>query len=461
MASLTSSVKAINAFLKRSRDAFLKHHATRSTEGCPTRRLLHIVMGNEALDLDSIVSSMLLAALYQEHHVVQDKISPDFDAVDFLPLLPIERNCLSLRQEAHHLLTTIGVDLPSLVFLDDVAKPANSVKVCIFHLFRSNLSPRSHTNRSKLQNKDVLLNCQKAKQLRVTITDHNTLGQEFTYLQESLVGIVDHHKDNLEGSREALSQETQIVVPLGSASTLVAERYLQKTPLPSIGSTEFDPRSMIDPVVGHLLISTILVDTTNLDPAMGRTTQRDEDAIKALVAHLDEAGDDYGLRTAEERTAAFKLLNHLKFDLSNLETPDLLRKDYKAWVSGGVKYGISSVTLSLAEWTAKDAKISQAFSQFISANQLALLVVMTSFTDEQGTFRRELTAQSASGQEHVLEHVLASISDKLTLTSSPYPSNIEPTSETCKFFKQDNHKLSRKDVQPAIHEALESMKPRL
>lgn len=136
MASVTSSVKALNAYLKHSRASFLKYHATRTSDGAPTRRLLHIVMGNEALDLDSIVSSVLLANLYHHHYMGADSLPDRIAAVDVLPILPIERRDLVLRQEAQALLSQVGVDIPSLIFLDDAVLPATSVRVRPRNLIR-------------------------------------------------------------------------------------------------------------------------------------------------------------------------------------------------------------------------------------------------------------------------------------------------------------------------------------
>lgn len=93
-------------------------------------------MGNEALDLDSIVSSVLLANLYHHCYMSADSLPDKLAAVDVLPILPIERRDLVLRQEAQALLEQVGVDIPSLLFLDDAVLPASSVKVRFIHPFR-------------------------------------------------------------------------------------------------------------------------------------------------------------------------------------------------------------------------------------------------------------------------------------------------------------------------------------
>lgn len=136
MASVASAVKALNAFLKHSKAAFLKHHASRAIGGAPTKRLLHVVMGNEALDLDSTVSSVLLANLYHHHYMVQDSLPEPLVAIDVLPLLPIERRDFALRQDAAALLARVGVDLQHVLFMDDLSAPSQTVKVRPFYHFR-------------------------------------------------------------------------------------------------------------------------------------------------------------------------------------------------------------------------------------------------------------------------------------------------------------------------------------
>lgn len=277
-------------------------------------------------------------------------------------------------------------------------------------------------------------------------------------MNSSLVGIVDHHVDPLGDKRAKLAQETQIVVPLGSASTLVAERYLETTKLPSIGQTDFEPSSLIDTAIANLLVATILIDTANMDPKMERVTKRDEEAVSGLVSRLNACGDTFTFKTVDDRTALFNHLQAIKFDLSRLASPELLRKDYKGWTSdNGIKYGISSVTLSTADWLAKDSDLSSTFANYAIENDLAFLLVMTSFTAED-RFQRELIAQAAPGQEALLDKVLEAITDEITLKPEAFPAEIKPTSVASaaesKFFKQENHKLSRKQVQPAVQNAL-------
>lgn len=86
-------------------------------------------MGNEALDLDSTVSSVLLANLYHHYYMMRDSSEDEAEVVDVLPLLPVDRRDFVLRQEAFALVERVGVAMEHLLFLDDLHNEATSVQV--------------------------------------------------------------------------------------------------------------------------------------------------------------------------------------------------------------------------------------------------------------------------------------------------------------------------------------------
>lgn len=314
--------------------------------------------------------------------------------------------------------------------------------------------------------KDVLLACQSAGQLRLTITDHNRLSMDWDPLNPSVVGIVDHHVDQSIPSHAILSQERQIIVPLGSASTLVAERYLGTSPLPSFGNSDFDPSTLLDPAIGNLLVGTILIDTVNLDPKFGRTEPRDVKAVDDIVRHINECGDKFGLNTLDERNALFQYLQDIKFDLSRLTSPELLRKDYKSWHVAstsneassnkeGIKYGISAVTMSIADWVAKDAQLPATFAQYMKEQGISLLIAMTSYTDQDKVFHREAIFTALPGHESLITHISNDVVGPLTLTQVPIPNPLTAHEGPIVFFSQKDVKLSRKQLQPAVHDSIQ------
>ena len=65
---------------------------------------------------------------------------------------------------------------------------------------------------------------------------------------------------------------------VGSCSTLVAEKLL------SLG--------VLDSQMSSLLLGTILLDTINLDPNAGRTTDKDKEIVKRLQQTYSVAPDE-------------------------------------------------------------------------------------------------------------------------------------------------------------------------
>ena len=188
-----------------------------------------IVMGNEAADLDSIVSAVTYAWFL--------KIT-DIDG-KYFPLINIPRADFKLRTEAVYLFTEAGVSIDNLLFSEDV-------------------------DLDKLK---------AGSNLKLILVDHNKLAASQTGLETVITGIIDHHADE-----EAYPPATVTDIrPVGSCATIVAESFLK------------DQKDSIDSSLGSLLLGTILLDTVNLDPEAGRVTDDDSKAAKAII---DIAGLD-------------------------------------------------------------------------------------------------------------------------------------------------------------------------
>lgn len=87
-----------------------------------------------------------------------------------------------------------------------------------------------------------------------------------------------------------------------------------------------------------LAVSAILADNSNLEH---RTTQHDLDAIKFLDRCLERVKLKIG------KKKFYKDVKKSKKDFSNMNSRDLLRKDFKQWdIHGNLTIGISSVGLS-------------------------------------------------------------------------------------------------------------------
>ncbi|NWI87670.1 PRUN1 Exopolyphosphatase, partial [Pitta sordida] len=189
-------------------------------------REIHVVLGNEACDLDSTVSALAMAYFLAQS-------SPGARAT-FVPVLNIPRADFALRPETLFLLRDQGIPDSCLIFRDDID---------LGGLHRAGL-------------------------LTLTLVDHHVLPGADAALEEAVVEVLDHRP--LERGRARPCRVT--VEPVGSCATLVTERIAQ------------GPPGLLDRTTATLLHATILVDCINLSPAAGKVTPRDV----ACVALLEE-----------------------------------------------------------------------------------------------------------------------------------------------------------------------------
>jgi exopolyphosphatase len=179
-----------------------------------------VVLGNEAGDLDSMVSAIVYAFLcYQQD---------GYRSV--LPVMPIQRADFSLRSEAVYLFQEAGIDPADIIFYDEI-------------------------------DLEALL----AGGTELILVDHNELCSQLKQYNNTVVGILDHHVD--AGLYPAAFRLIQAV---GSTASLVALEFDR------VG-TVMDKKSAV------LLCGTILLDTINLDPGAGRVTAVDHDMVKKLL----------------------------------------------------------------------------------------------------------------------------------------------------------------------------------
>ncbi|NWR59146.1 PRUN1 Exopolyphosphatase, partial [Bucorvus abyssinicus] len=193
-------------------------------------REVHVVLGNEACDLDSTVSALALAYFLA-------KTSPAPKAA-FVPVLNIPRADFALRTETAFLLREQGVPAAALVFRDEID----------------------------------LAGLHRAGLLALTLVDHHVLPGADAALEEAVVEVLDHRP--LERDRAPRCQVT--AEPVGSCATLVTERIAQ------------GPPGVLDRLTAALLHATILLDCVNLSPAAGKATPRDVACVSLLEARFPE-----------------------------------------------------------------------------------------------------------------------------------------------------------------------------
>jgi len=196
----------------------------RSADPTARARLLYLVAGSQAADLDSLAASIAYAWLLR----LELKRGP------VLPYVPIARADLRLRPEALELFGQIGLDPSGLLFADE-------------------LEPGE-------------LGLLAGLQLSLVDSDGSWLPQA---LQARIVEVLDHHA-GADPSRFGAPGAARTVEQVGSTCTLVAERFLLRRP------------EAVDPALAVLLLGPILLDTAGLDPAAGRAAERDRIAAARL-----------------------------------------------------------------------------------------------------------------------------------------------------------------------------------
>ncbi len=305
----------------------------------------------------------------------------------YIPLINIPREDYKLRTEAVYLFDSVGVKPEQLLFAGDVDLDA-------LHA---------------------------AGKLQLILIDHNKPAAGQQQLSDCVSGVIDHHKD------EGLFPEAapRIIEPVGSAATLVAEAILNDSP------------GLLEEGTARLLLGTVLLDTVNLDPEAKRATEKDHRIVDTLLE-----------LTGADRQELFDTLQREKFNVSALDSADLLRKDYKEWQLGGTQVGISSVLLPIADWLKKDGALSASLQRYAAERKLDVLVAMNAYTNPQ--FTRELVVYCPDDalRKKLLDFLTASELE-LTPIAADAVAGASVDGATA-LFAQGNLAYSRKKLQPLL-----------
>ncbi|XP_042749556.1 exopolyphosphatase PRUNE1 isoform X2 [Lagopus leucura] len=211
-------------------ERFLEGRRAALQEHIQRRQEVHVVMGNEACDLDSTVSALALA-----YFLAKTSVPP---RAAFIPVLNIPRADFALRTETTFLLREHSIPDSSLIFRDEID----------------------------------LAGLHSAGLLSLTLVDHHVLPSADAALEEAVVDVLDHRPLEREWAPSC-----QLTVELvGSCATLVTERIAQ------------GPPGVLDRTTAALLHGTILLDSVNLSPAAGKVTPRDVRCVSLLESRFPE-----------------------------------------------------------------------------------------------------------------------------------------------------------------------------
>jgi len=197
---------------------------------------------------------------------------------------------------------------------------------------------------------------------KVVLVDHNRLAPSQDSLRLFVTEIIDHHHDETIFLQERIPIKKNIEV-VGSVCTLIAEILLKNNVI-------------FDEHIARLLLSAILIDTTNLNKSLLKTTDKDIFIAQQLSESIPVA-----IPTSDLFLAIFTFVEELKFDISGLTANQLLKKDYKEYrvenSLGGTSIGFSSVTLPFDEWLTSGADLCLEYSRFLQQKSLDILIITT------------------------------------------------------------------------------------
>ena len=396
-----------------------------ASQSINTASALHVVIGNEACDADSIIST-LVWAYYESHAAAADTL--------FVPVVSCRRADWPLRREAS-LLISGAIEASSLLgaltFLDDVV-----------------LS-------------EALARARSVGTLKVTLMDHNRLdsgGAALGLRDADVTAIIDHHADS--GAHAHVTGDARVIsfVPsenrgVGSTCTLVAARMLTG------GS---DAACPLTAPIARALLGVILLDTAGLVEAAGKTTAEDLRVAGALASRCDTSP-----------AALFASLSALRNDPAfwlGLSVEQALAYDYKSFASAfapAVAFGTSAICVNAGAFLGATPHggltrdVIDAAAAYGAAQHVAFLVLLSAAPSNSasaaGGIERQLAFfEPPRDREHaaVARHALGRLRacDKIQLREIARAATAD--GGMVFLFEQGVKTASRKQIAPLLIEWL-------
>ncbi|XP_069806504.1 exopolyphosphatase PRUNE1 [Dendropsophus ebraccatus] len=190
----------------------------------------HVVLGNEACDLDSMVSAIALA-----YYLAKTSSSKN---LAYVPVLNIPREDFPLRTESTFFLKENRISPELLIFRDEID----------------------------------LGGLYEAGRLGLSLVDHNVLPRTDSFMEDVVTEVIDHHI--LERRPSRICQVTVELV--GSCATLVTEKIVREAP------------HILDSQLASMLQGTIVLDCVNMAPAAGKVTPKDTEYVTILESKFPD-----------------------------------------------------------------------------------------------------------------------------------------------------------------------------
>lgn len=190
--------------------------------------IVHVVIGSEAADLDSVVSAKVYADFLSKKNSDKNSL--------FVAAANIPKEDLGSRKDILYILKKAGIKTKSLLFSDTVD----------------------------------LRSLYAEKRLRLILVDHCRLIKNMESMAPSIEEIIDHHND------AGTPAPKKKIGYAGSCASLIGEKISENGKLP-------------DKTSALLLSAAVLSDTADLSPDTGRTTEKD---IKIIKSAREDFGID-------------------------------------------------------------------------------------------------------------------------------------------------------------------------
>lgn len=399
---------------------------------------LKFVTGNQSADLDSVIS----AISYSYFTNLKDSSN------HVIPLINIPRSDLKLRRDIELVLKAHSITEDLLYFVEDFSKLI-------------------------LQTKEV--------PSLVTLVDHCSLqGDEligaFKEKKIDVVSIIDHHAD--EGF--AVNASPRIIQTNGSCSSLVFNFWVKQMGEPLSFYEKTD--------VISLLLAPLLIDTTNMTAkveaddtlafkAYSEILNSPNNAAKQGLVQFISTDDTNSVSASESESTIFedfyKLVKSEKKNIKGFTFKDFLRKDYKQFVFVNAKTGVQSKIgfsslLKPFSWILKnfsEEEVLEAIVELSKDYELDVEVMTPSYTrKDNDEYAREFTfsynasnksAELYSRLPELVNSALDLHSDDLYKISPNDLRALNSKGQVVKIFNQHNLAASRKQVVPAVKEAIE------
>ncbi|KAF9764656.1 Exopolyphosphatase [Nosema granulosis] len=298
-----------------------------------------ICMGNEACDLDSFISSLIVAYAENIIHVV-----------------PMRKDVFLTKGELTYLCKKFGIDPNDLIYLE---RPTG------------NFTPAARKVGTYFLYKDEVYSIHD-KQIKLVLTDHNEPIEELADCEIEMV--IDHHR---LANNISTSKRIYIDIDVGSATTLIS-KYLgddltkKVHCFTEVSSLKKDKkRELLCAQLAHLLIIPILIDTNFLRK---RTSLFDYIEYRKLKKIS-------GMKKKELKHE-YKEIRKARKNDSHFDTNLILQKDFKRFKHKGYSFGASTIKYNFEDWIDREAsKIAG-----LDKNKLgmALFLELESFKNEQG-----------------------------------------------------------------------------